>query len=517
MQANKPNNETKKISCTNGLQPLVRNQYFYGKLLTVKDFENEQNYHVRKQRLINRYIHGEGVVCGLKVEPVKGSNTEIVITSGIALDCCGREIIIPEDEKRTIPTDKTSWVKIHYDECGEELVAATTEANSCEEKCCYSRVKEYYKIEIVTDKPEDVCSGINWDCNADISVNVQQECLEKNESPLILAKITVKNGVIEVDNLMSMGENEPFEKKLVYSNPKLYELMKCGGEVQEQKDFITIESLSWKHIQKNVLEHNILKITFSENIKLVDTNQGLNNEFSLFPEVFKLEVLTSAQNILLTQYIIKGKVAIKGNILIFNFRDENMDVFLDSQKSIYQFRVSLNCNFIRGKDNDKSIYCGEYSFTIPEAQVGGMPETITELEPKGKMQDSCGKFESWFYVIPRLINELPDLRINGVYISNNIIVMNISNIGSGDIKEKEVLVQMIIGSKTIKLNPVETEKKITLEANKEIGMSFKLTNRDKEYLNLHGGIFEINPQADDYSRIEESNYDNNKFIYSPNA
>lgn len=47
--------------------PIERNRYFYGKLLTVRDFEVEQNYSRRKSQLLSRLSLGAGVVCGLGV------------------------------------------------------------------------------------------------------------------------------------------------------------------------------------------------------------------------------------------------------------------------------------------------------------------------------------------------------------------------------------------------------------------------------------------------------------------
>ena len=44
-----------------------RNNYFYGKLLTSKDFQNEQRYTNDKRRLINRTLHGMGIVYGMDV------------------------------------------------------------------------------------------------------------------------------------------------------------------------------------------------------------------------------------------------------------------------------------------------------------------------------------------------------------------------------------------------------------------------------------------------------------------
>ena len=65
-----------------GFFPLERNNYFYGKLLTVRDFEMEQHYFNIKRRLINRILHGAGVVCGLGV--TVSDEATIIIESGMA-------------------------------------------------------------------------------------------------------------------------------------------------------------------------------------------------------------------------------------------------------------------------------------------------------------------------------------------------------------------------------------------------------------------------------------------------
>jgi hypothetical protein len=69
-----------------------RNNYFYGKLLTVEDFRQEQEYFINKQRLANRLILGKGIVCGFAV--TKGSTGSIEVSEGLAIDGCGREIIL---------------------------------------------------------------------------------------------------------------------------------------------------------------------------------------------------------------------------------------------------------------------------------------------------------------------------------------------------------------------------------------------------------------------------------------
>ena len=72
--------------------PFERSRYFYGKLLTVDDFETEQKYMNDKRRMINRFLHGSGVVCGMNV--VRVDDRTISVEMGLALDFAGREIVV---------------------------------------------------------------------------------------------------------------------------------------------------------------------------------------------------------------------------------------------------------------------------------------------------------------------------------------------------------------------------------------------------------------------------------------
>lgn len=82
-----------------GLHQPKRNNYFDGKLLLARDFEDEQAYHVGKRQLLNAQLHGQGTVCGLKVVEHPSPDCRdrfVVLEPGLALDCCGQEIIVPE-------------------------------------------------------------------------------------------------------------------------------------------------------------------------------------------------------------------------------------------------------------------------------------------------------------------------------------------------------------------------------------------------------------------------------------
>ena len=71
-----------------------RNRYFSGKLLTVADYVLEQRYHIERRWLINRMLHGWGVVSGLEVEQRAGGGWRV--SAGMALDRQGRELIVHE-------------------------------------------------------------------------------------------------------------------------------------------------------------------------------------------------------------------------------------------------------------------------------------------------------------------------------------------------------------------------------------------------------------------------------------
>lgn len=47
------------------IQNLERVRYFFGKLISVEDFQEEQSYFLNHLRRRNRFLHGWGVIAGL--------------------------------------------------------------------------------------------------------------------------------------------------------------------------------------------------------------------------------------------------------------------------------------------------------------------------------------------------------------------------------------------------------------------------------------------------------------------
>ena len=144
------------------LYPFERNKYFYGKLLSVEDFNFEQKYMNDKRRLVNRLVHGIGVVCGLNV--VRVDDLTISVESGLAFDTTGREIVVdmPVTKKLSmlngydtaINSGNNAYVYlcIEYSE-GEKgsahnIVQDSSGTNS-------DRIKEGYNLYLTANEPED--------------------------------------------------------------------------------------------------------------------------------------------------------------------------------------------------------------------------------------------------------------------------------------------------------------------------------------------------------------------------
>ena len=139
--------------------PVVRNRYFYGKLLTVRDFEVEQSYLRKKNQLLSRLSLGAGVVCGLGVSA--SDDATLLIESGMALDYQGRMVVVEEpllrkiqmiDGQETLQGKETAYLCLRYDETDIEPVNAVG-ADTGESRQ-FNMTKEGYHLFLTAEPPE---------------------------------------------------------------------------------------------------------------------------------------------------------------------------------------------------------------------------------------------------------------------------------------------------------------------------------------------------------------------------
>lgn len=82
---------------------MKRVNFFNGQLLTAEDLKTDQDYFLVRHRRQNLRQFGRGVVSGLQVS-VKGDHgNQIEISPGVAIDAYGREIILSDRQKVSLP------------------------------------------------------------------------------------------------------------------------------------------------------------------------------------------------------------------------------------------------------------------------------------------------------------------------------------------------------------------------------------------------------------------------------
>lgn len=193
------------------LRQFQRNKYFYGKLMTVRDFELEQEYFNGKRYLLNRLVYGKGLLFGFSnLELLQERSDEVSILfrdGGVALDSLGREIIVPADMKKKVLTkdniplkrsefNNPTYLYLRYSPAPSELVRAASSPLSCEEVSCANRILEDFEVVASIEFEEKNQNGI-------VS---SLECAEADEKVFF---ITIK----AVNKILSIDEAESFRRR----------------------------------------------------------------------------------------------------------------------------------------------------------------------------------------------------------------------------------------------------------------------------------------------------------------
>ena len=204
------------------LPSFERVKYFYGQLLGVREFQSEQSYFFEKHRLHNRYLHGYGVICGLRVGPCRAprdpcappphgdtaehpragggeASTALVVQSdpkatvevpstlcievdcGLALDCQGNEIVVPWpaqidlvaalgcDAKDKLRDGHAVHVSVCYVARPVELVRpiASDSCGGLLPDCVPSRLRDDFCVRVSWDPPahDPSCSPCQRPCS----------------------------------------------------------------------------------------------------------------------------------------------------------------------------------------------------------------------------------------------------------------------------------------------------------------------------------------------------------------
>jgi hypothetical protein len=153
------------LATAKGTSTLVRAKFGPGMLLQHEDLEQLNVYTRELNRLMFRSLFGCGVVCGLVVDTeVKCGKVNVLVGSGLALDCQGDPIYVPKpvsivlDEECDPHIDSPLWVVL----CGTEKCCAprtsVCASDEDESPSVCTRERDGYEIRIVRHRPHCVCS-----------------------------------------------------------------------------------------------------------------------------------------------------------------------------------------------------------------------------------------------------------------------------------------------------------------------------------------------------------------------
>ncbi|HYN44637.1 MAG TPA: hypothetical protein VER35_01430 [Candidatus Limnocylindrales bacterium] len=270
-----------------------RNNYYIGKLMTVRDFNAEQDYFNEKRWLINRMVHGWGVVCGLDIEPIEGEADKVTVKPGLAIDCCGREILVckpqevslkPEEkechkENNAQQNDNNTYaICLKFKECRTEPVPFPSSACDQKERGEFNYIRDWFEIKVIPlpdqKDREHFCPKIKYcpktnenekkslhEHVCDWLLNCPSEC--KDHTCVILATV-----ILNEKSKIQGNIDKCSHRKVVYNNSLLYDLIRCyHGDLPQVchiswEDKHYKEEISWEDFDE--LVDKGLKVTFNK-------------------------------------------------------------------------------------------------------------------------------------------------------------------------------------------------------------------------------------------------------------
>ena len=151
------------VATATGMSPLTTAKFGPGMLLQDDDLEQLSKYTQELSRLMMRSLFGCGVVCGLVVSTDTRCGLVIKVADGLALDCCGDPVQVPQP--MLIPVNpgcdpdfpKHLWVVL----CGKRKCcaprAAMCSTDDEESPSVCTRERYAFEIRVLRARPVCVC------------------------------------------------------------------------------------------------------------------------------------------------------------------------------------------------------------------------------------------------------------------------------------------------------------------------------------------------------------------------
>ena len=137
-----------------------RNNYAYGMVLGVEDFQQEQSYLIDRMKLHNRMLHGYGTVAGLEVSSSEEEAQSILVNAGMAIDPQGNEIMLPSTVQCPFPeTEEETYLVLYWAERETDPIPVPG-SGSEDNQTAPSRVEEYAVLRYETEEDGAEPTGV---------------------------------------------------------------------------------------------------------------------------------------------------------------------------------------------------------------------------------------------------------------------------------------------------------------------------------------------------------------------
>ena len=243
----------------NTLQEPRRNRYFYGKLLDEFHLRMETEYHNNKRWLLNRLSLGNGVLCGLEVTTENG---RLCISSGVAIDAWGREIIVSTDvsinpwemngnvcqpSQALDPTeDHTVYLCLAYRECLTDFSPVLVTECESRNQSAAGTIVEGFTLSLNETVPPswpntpnpELCAILKNE-GADLHAKLKElcelmsetSCIAADSPPcVVLAKVELKMETGTTGPSIVIPDDNCAYRRFAYGNETLFEMIMCLAE-----------------------------------------------------------------------------------------------------------------------------------------------------------------------------------------------------------------------------------------------------------------------------------------------
>lgn len=232
-----------------------RNRYFYGLLMDAERFQKDQDYFNRKRVLLNRFVNGGGVVCGLGLTFAAGI---LSLGPGLAIDHAGREIIVPTktpintaqltdahgQPAGPVPAGSTIIISLAYAEKKTDAVAVLVPDCEYPNNCAPSMIEEGFAVLVrLAAGPTPAIPGCVFGSfpasstalQTDIAARIADGYSPVPADPSIaLGRLTLPSGPLDAVS----------DRPVVYDNTLLYELIICLAAQVAQLSTVTLTYVS---------------------------------------------------------------------------------------------------------------------------------------------------------------------------------------------------------------------------------------------------------------------------------